>query len=238
MADPRHDRHDSGEVQPAERWVHRHGASGERVAKYSGDPDPELSFTGIVWTVAGIAAITAVAMVLMVWMLGGLTDFSTAREAAPTPAELERREAVRRAGEERLAAESVPGPGLAVPPELELPPEPRLELHPTWNLEQLQKVEKDLLEKWATVDEETGAVRIPIETAIELAAAGELPGVPRGTAAGSAAATESGGEAAASEAGRVLQEAGESELGTSAEVHEPEEEPGSGPAPEEHDGEH
>lgn len=183
----------AGEQAPEtlERWVHRHGASAERVAEHAGDPDPELSFTGIFWTVAGVAGITAVAMVLMVWMLGGLTDLLTARERAATPAEIERRDAVRAAGEER-AGEPVPSPGLAVPADLELPPGPRLELHPTWNLDQLRAAEDEILGGWAEAAEPAGAVRIPIETAIELAAAGELPGVPRGAASSEEASEEAG----------------------------------------------
>jgi hypothetical protein len=193
------------------RWVHRHGASAERVAEHAGDPDPELSFTGIFWTAAGIAGVTALAMVLMIWLLGGMTDYLTARERAATPAEIERRDAVRRAGEERVAAEPVPSPGLAVPADLEVPPGPRLELHPTWNLERLRAIEDELLGGWAAAAEPAGAVRIPIETAIELAAAGELPGVPRG--------------AAARDGEPALQEAGERELGTLPEADQDEEEP-------------
>lgn len=216
---------DGGQApESTERWVHRHGASGERVEKYPGDPDPELSFTGIIWTGAGIAGITVVAMVLMVWLMGGLDDYLAALDE-PTPAELERREAVRSAGEDRILAEPVPGPGLVVPPDLELPPEPRLEVTKGWNLEQLRLVEDRLLGEWADLDgPAAGSVRIPIDVAIDLAAAGELPGVPRGGAAPAGAAEGEAGEAL-SGAGDALREAGESGLGTGARVHEPEAEP-------------
>lgn len=219
MADPRHDPHAPGADGGSEttgRWIHRHGASDQRVADHVGDPDPELSFTGVAWTAGGIAAITVVAMVLMFWMLGGLTDYLTAREPVPTPAEIESREAVRRAGEDRLATEVVPSPGLAVPADLEMPPGPRLEVDPTWNLRQLRKAESKLLDEWAEVDEPAGSVRIPIDTAIELAAAGELPGVPRGTP---------GPAVAVPAAAAVLRPAGESAPGTDAVAPEPGEEP-------------
>jgi len=178
MADPR-------------EWTHTHGAGG-------GDPDPELSLRGVLWTAGGVAAVTALAMVLMVWMLGGFIDRRAAREAPPTPAEEQRREAVRRAGEERRAREAVPRPALALPPEYEAPPAPRLELDPSFDLRQLRAEEDRLLGEWAWADERAGTVRIPIATALELAAAGELPGVPRGAApAGDAAAGESAASAAA-----------------------------------------
>jgi hypothetical protein len=169
-------------------WTHRHGAGG-------GDPDPELSLSGVLWTAGGIAAVTALAMVLMIWMLGGLTGRQDARQAPPTPAEEQRLEAVRRAGEERRAAEAVPRPALALPPEYEVPPAPRLELDPSFDLRRLRAEEERLLGAWAWADEEAGTVRIPIATALDLAAAGELPGVPRGAgspgpAAGTATAEE------------------------------------------------
>jgi len=165
-------------------WTHTHGAGG-------GDPDPEVSVRGVLWTAGGIALVTALFMVLMVWLLGGLREVRTAAEAPPTPAEAQRREALRRAGEEGRAAEAVPMPSLALPPEYERPPSPRLELDPEFNLRQLRAVEDELLGEWAWADEEAGAVRIPIDVAIELAAEGRLPGLPRG---GSRSQEESSGE--------------------------------------------
>jgi hypothetical protein len=96
---------------------------------------------------------------------------------------VQRREALRRAAQEGRADQPVPLPSLALPPGYELPPAPRLELDPDFNLRQLRAVEDRLLGEWAWVDEEAGTVRIPIETAVEMAAEGRLPGVPRGAPA-------------------------------------------------------
>lgn len=143
-----------------------------------GEPDPELRLRGIVWTAVGIVLTTAAAMVLMWWLTGGLREHQAAQQRPLTPAERQRAEAVRRAGEERLATEPVPLPGLALPPGFERPPEPRLELDPRFELERLRAREERLLGGWGWADEEEGRVRIPIERALELAAAGELPGMP------------------------------------------------------------
>jgi hypothetical protein len=177
MAEHREHRRENGPGAPGGEdlrdWTHTHGAGGR-------DPDPEVSVRGVLWTAGGIALVTAVAMVLMVWLLGGLREVRTAAEPPPTPAEVQRREALRRAAQEGRADQPVPLPSLALPPGYELPPAPRLELDPDFNLRQLRAVEDRLLGEWAWADEEAGAVRIPIDVAIELAAAGRLPGVPRG----------------------------------------------------------
>lgn len=210
-------------------WTHTHGAGG-------GDPDPEVSVRGVLWTAGGVTIVTAVSMVLMIWLLGGLRELRTAGEPAPTPAEAQRRDAVLRAAEEGRAAEPVPMPSLALPPAYELPPAPRLELVPGYDLGELRKVEARLLgcpdpqspassrswpaecRTWAWTDEEAGEVRIPIEVAIELAAAGELPGVPRG-----APPAEGMGPAAEAAADRALDDHAESDLGTTPVPERPEE---------------
>jgi hypothetical protein len=77
-----------------------------------------------------------------------------------------------------------------------VPPAPRLELELEFNLRQLRAEEERLLGAWAWADEAAGTVRIPISTALELAAAGDLPGVPRGAAPEPAAPTASPGQPA------------------------------------------
>lgn len=186
----------------AERSQHGVGGGGVKGVSPSGahphgEPDPELKLGGILWSAFGIIAVTAVAMVLMWWMTGGLRRHLVEQQPPPTPAERQRAEAVRRAGEEARAREEVPMPGLALPPELERPPAPRLELDPSFELERLREREERLLEEWGWADQEAGRVRIPIERAIELAAAGELPGMP------ASAPVTAGTDEPADEAGAV-----------------------------------
>lgn len=166
------------------------------------DPDPELSLSGIVWTAAGVVAVTAVSMVLMWWLGGGLISRLESAEEALTPAEVRRAEAVRAAGEERLATGERPGlPGLTLPADAALPPEPRLETTPSGNLDRLRAGEEEVLERWGWADEAAGTVHVPIDRAIELVVAGALPAA-TGTTADEAPADDAlNDEARAGDAG-------------------------------------
>lgn len=139
------------------------------------EPDRELSVSGILWTAVGIIVVTAVAMVLMWYVSKGLKSGIESADRPPTPAELEELGARRAAGEERLATEPMARPRMQIPADFELPPEPRLEIKPGYNYQQLQKEEQRVLTTYEWVDEAAGVVRIPIELAIERAAAEGLP---------------------------------------------------------------
>jgi len=52
-----------------------------------------------------------------------------------------------------------------------LPPEPRLQVHAIKDLRELHEAEDALLDHYGWVDKSTGAVRIPVERAIDLLAA-------------------------------------------------------------------
>lgn len=56
-----------------------------------------------------------------------------------------------------------------------IPPEPRIEVAPFEQLQQLRTKEDHILNTYAFVDKESGTVRIPIDRAIDLLAAKGLP---------------------------------------------------------------
>jgi len=57
----------------------------------------------------------------------------------------------------------------------QLPPEPRLQVSPQQDLQQMRAAETALLHSYGWVDRQAGIVRIPIERAIELLAERGLP---------------------------------------------------------------
>jgi hypothetical protein len=66
------------------------------------------------------------------------------------------------------------GPGRMLQPQ-QLPPEPRLEVSPRANLEELRAAEKNILENYGWIDKGKGVGRIPIERAMEIIAQRGLP---------------------------------------------------------------
>jgi hypothetical protein len=56
-----------------------------------------------------------------------------------------------------------------------IPPEPRIEVAPYEQLQQLRAKEDHILNSYAWVDKENGVVRVPIDRAIDLLAAKGLP---------------------------------------------------------------
>lgn len=107
--------------------------------------------------------IAAVLMVIIligvaVAMLG-LYDVFAAREARLSPPE------------NPLAAAEGP----------RLPPEPRLQVQPIRDLQELREAETKILDNYAWVDKSAGVVRIPIGRAIDLLAAraAPVPGQPK-----------------------------------------------------------
>ncbi|MGE3541217.1 MAG: hypothetical protein AB7N91_27765 [Candidatus Tectimicrobiota bacterium] len=59
-----------------------------------------------------------------------------------------------------------------------LPPEPRLQVKPVQDLQQLRSEEEALLQSYGWIDQSTGTVRIPIARAMELLSARGLPSRP------------------------------------------------------------
>lgn len=57
----------------------------------------------------------------------------------------------------------------------ELPPEPRLQTHPRWDLQRMRAEEDRILDSYGWVDPQRGIVRIPIERAMALLVEQGLP---------------------------------------------------------------
>lgn len=76
---------------------------------------------------------------------------------------------------DRLVAADPPPPALPEARRPHSPPAPRLQTEFTGDVERLHQIEEQLLSGYAWVDRSAGRVRIPIERAMELVAAGERP---------------------------------------------------------------
>ena len=77
---------------------------------------------------------------------------------------LDRREAAEKAGRYPLAAVTRP-----------LPPPPRLQTYPSYDIKALRADEARVLERYGWVDKNAGIVRIPVERAIDVLAEKGLP---------------------------------------------------------------
>lgn len=95
----------------------------------------------------GLMVLTGVTLLLMVW----LQDYLQARKAGSEP------------------------PPSPLAPERTLPPEPRLQVIPEKDLEQLHAMEDSLLNHYGWIVREANLVRIPIDSAIALIARRGLP---------------------------------------------------------------
>jgi hypothetical protein len=149
--------------------------------------DRELSVAGIVWTAAGILAVTVAAMVLMWWMVNSLKDDLTAGDPELPAVERLRREAA--AGDTPTLPSGPP-----LPAGVRLPPGPRLQPKPEDEMAALHERQLRLLTSYGWVDREAGTVRVPIERAMAELAAGGLPAAE--PAAGAAEAEPAAGTAA------------------------------------------
>jgi hypothetical protein len=112
----------------------------------------------------GLMVITALVLLLMSWLF---TAFSTRQAAHDTPPS--------------SLAQTRPA----------LPPEPRLQVAPPQELQQLRASEDAVLHSYGWVDQAAGVVRLPVERAMELLLERGLPvrpGVP------GAAPTEGGAQ--------------------------------------------
>ena len=70
-----------------------------------------------------------------------------------------------------------------------LPAGPRLQVNPDRDIERLRAAEKTHLASYAWVDPDAGVVRIPIDRAMQMVAAGQMPAEDDGPAAGQVPAT-------------------------------------------------
>ena len=149
--------------------------------------DQEIRVRGIVWTAAGILAVTVVAMVLMWFLATGLKRRLVAADPAVTPVEGQQRARARAANAgEPAAAESAASvaaapagwgayPRLALPAETVLPLAPRLQPSPETEMNEMLAAEERELSTYGWVDCERGIVRVPIDRAIDELAARGLP---------------------------------------------------------------
>ncbi len=71
-----------------------------------------------------------------------------------------------------------------------LPAGPRLQVNPDRDIERLRAAENTHLASYAWVDPTAGVVRIPIERAMQMVAAGQKPGAARAATAGDGPATD------------------------------------------------
>ena len=65
-----------------------------------------------------------------------------------------------------------------IPPASSVPPEPRLQVDPSEELQVFRKEQDQILNSYGWVSREDGRVRIPIERAMELVVQGRFPSVP------------------------------------------------------------
>ena len=101
-----------------------------------------------------LVVITTLVLVLMSWLFNAFSARQAARDLPPAP-----------------LAQTRPA----------LPPEPRLQVVPSQELQQLHAAEEAVLQSYGWVDQAAGVVRLPIERAMELLLERGLPvrpGVP------------------------------------------------------------
>jgi hypothetical protein len=96
---------------------------------------------------SGLLLLTFLSMLAMVWVFNYMGD--------------------------RQAREDVPVPDFALKPPL--PPEPRLQVTPTQDLQAIRSAEETELNSYGWVDKDQGMVRIPIDKAMELLLQRGLP---------------------------------------------------------------
>ena len=99
----------------------------------------------IVYSAFGLAAVTVLVCIVLAWGLRFL-----------------------------IAMES-PGERNPLAPSNQLPPEPRVEVHPWEQIRELRAREEQTLDSYGWVDREKGIVRIPIDRAIDLTIERGLP---------------------------------------------------------------
>ncbi len=131
-----------------------HASAGEPAVDHptsSEQFDRELDIRRILWVSGGVAAITLVSVVLMWALLAGFNAFDNRHAPAPPPMP--------------AAAQEVP------------PTEPRLQPSPPADMDAMRVSEDQVLQHAAWIDRAKGTVRLPIDVAIDVIAAGGMPTV-------------------------------------------------------------
>jgi hypothetical protein len=125
-------------------------------ATEEGEFDREISVRGIVMTGAALLVVAVVVHLLMWWLLHGFSSYDKKRDVRLTPIEA-----------------SSPQPP---------PPEPRLQISPQEDMRLMRAQEDQTLQNAGWVNQQQGAVRVPIDVAIDvIAARGVAPQVVGGT---------------------------------------------------------
>jgi len=136
--------------------------------------DRELNLRAIVLSGLFVLAATAVSMLIGWWIFRGLERVEAKRNPAP--------------------------PAMAEAAEPVTPPEPRLELSPPASLEAVHAREDEILHQPAWIDRAQGAVRLPIDLALDVVARRGLPAETGAVTAPPAAAPTAPGAPAAAPA--------------------------------------
>jgi hypothetical protein len=122
--------------------------------------DREVNLRGVLWAGAILVTVALVVHLLIWWLLRGFETYDEKRDVRLTPIEAELR------------------------PQEQPPPEPRLEVSPRQNLEELRQEEDALIRGAAWVNPQQGVVRVPLDVALEvIAERGVAAEVVGGTAA-------------------------------------------------------
>lgn len=123
----------------------------------TGEFDKDVNISGIVWTGAILAGITALSFVLMWWFFQGLVSYKEAQDPRPLPIQEE--------------VEPIEPPG------------PQLQSTPEEDLQRMREQEEALLNGYSLIEGAEGYARIPVDEALDLALELEVVG---GGAAGEA----------------------------------------------------
>ena len=107
----------------------------------------EVQLRPIVTFGLGLVVLTGLVLVLLIWLFNAFATRQARREIPPSP----------------LASVQ------------QLPPEPRLQVAPAQELQQLRAEEDAILHSYGWVDQAAGIVRMPIERSIELLVERGLP---------------------------------------------------------------
>ena len=106
--------------------------------------DAELDTKAIVYVGVGTVVVTLVSMLLVWWLFQGFKKLESSEDSKPS--------------------------ALPEAAERQVPPEPRLEVSPPQNLQDLRAREAEVLDTPAWIDQAAGKVRLPIDLALDVVA--------------------------------------------------------------------
>jgi hypothetical protein len=119
--------------------------------------DREVDVRSVIWTGLALVAVALVVHLLIWWLLRGFSSYDQKRDVRLTPIEVQSPQ----------------------PP----PPEPRLQEDPEGDMDKMRRQEDALIDHAGWVNRQQGAVRVPLDVAIDvIAARGVSPEVVGGTA--------------------------------------------------------